>query len=146
MASKTLPPSLMDTMMSGNSSLYKQTMWQRVRTQGPGLAGRLGPWYSQAIYGAWATQGLLNLSSHLGSRMSEFLALSLSRASLAPPKANNLSHSSKKFAVLSLPSGYGYVCLGNPPYSHLELRGMKKNWKPEATKNISGASTPGRDL
>lgn len=38
------------------------------------------------------------------------------------------------------------VCLGNPPYSHLELGGMKENWKPEATKNISVASTPGQDL
>lgn len=79
----------------------------------PGVGGRLGLWYSQAIYNVWATQGLLNLSSHLGSRIPEFLALSLSRASLAPPKANNLSHSSQKLAVLSLPSGYGCL-LGEP--------------------------------
>lgn len=71
--------------------------------------------------------------------MPEFLTLPLSKAALAPPKANNISHSPKRA-----------YCERSAHWIHLEFsqqppgiyRGyIQGNRKPGATKNVSAAST-----
>lgn len=72
--------------------------------------------------------------------MPEFLVLPLSGAALAPPKATNLSHSSK---VCCAGSAQQIGWLVGPSQQLLQLHGMEEHGKPGATKNISAASTPG---
>lgn len=93
----------------------------------PGIGGETWPLVQPGYLWCMGHTGLAQFVFSPRKQDIGILGTVLSRASLAPPKANNLSHFSQKFAVLSLPSRYGHVRLGNPPYSHLEFRGMKEN-------------------